>query len=173
VVSIASKGCSPTPSFPSRHGGRNPLRKPPGMRRLVRCNRQILAMVTRQWRVVGVRLAVPSWFGRAIKMKRVRQAVPSWFGRAIKMKRVRQAVPSWFGRAIKTKRVRQAVPSWLGRAIKTKRVRQAVPSWFGRAIKTKRVRQAVPLQSGRRSAGECSNLRRYATLGTGFPPSRE
>jgi hypothetical protein len=26
--------------------------------------------------LVGVRLAVPSWFGRAMEMKRVRQAVP-------------------------------------------------------------------------------------------------
>jgi hypothetical protein len=41
------------------------------------CNIQFLTMATGRCLAVGVRLAVPSWFGRAIKLKWVRQAVPS------------------------------------------------------------------------------------------------
>ena len=48
---------------------------------LVCCNIQFLTMGTGHCLVVGVRLAVPSWFGRAMKMKRVRQAVPLQPGR--------------------------------------------------------------------------------------------
>jgi len=48
---------------------------------LVRSNIQFLTMVTRRRLAAGVRLAVPSWFGRAIEMKRVRQAAPLQPGR--------------------------------------------------------------------------------------------
>ncbi|MGO8813589.1 MAG: hypothetical protein ACLQVG_02845, partial [Terriglobia bacterium] len=49
--------------------------------KLVCCNIQFLTMVAGHCLVVGVRLAVPSWLGRAIKMQRVRQAVPLQPGR--------------------------------------------------------------------------------------------
>jgi hypothetical protein len=48
---------------------------------LVCCNIQFLTMVTGHCLDVGVRLAVPSWIGSAIEMKRVRQAVPLHPGR--------------------------------------------------------------------------------------------
>src|SRR5208337_596961 len=48
---------------------------------LVCCNIQFLTMVRGHCLVVGVRLAVPPRFGRAIEMKRVRQAVPLQPGR--------------------------------------------------------------------------------------------
>jgi hypothetical protein len=52
-------------------------------RLLVCCNIQFLTIVTGHCLVVGVRLAVPFWFGRTIKMKRVRQAVPLQPGRSL------------------------------------------------------------------------------------------
>jgi hypothetical protein len=55
--------------------------KPIPFRPLVCCNIQFLTTATGHCLVVGVRLAVPSWFGRAIRMKRVRQAVPLQPGR--------------------------------------------------------------------------------------------
>jgi hypothetical protein len=47
------------------------------------CNIQFLTMVTGHCLAVGVRLAVPFWFSRAIRMKmnRVLQAVPLQPGR--------------------------------------------------------------------------------------------
>jgi len=42
---------------------------------------KFLPMVAGHYLVVGVRLAVPIWSGRAIRMKRVRQAVPLQPGR--------------------------------------------------------------------------------------------
>jgi hypothetical protein len=48
---------------------------------LVGCNIQFLTLVTGHCLDVGVRLALPSWIGGAIEMKRVRQAVPLHPGR--------------------------------------------------------------------------------------------